>query len=415
MTILQKLQLRQSEVREKLNTLLGLETRTEEQQGELEKLTAEGQKIEPELRAAIIAAPDEQTVVTPTDDPEVRERLELRGRVRFGRFLAAAISGRVLDGAEAEYRSSMGTGDGVPLDLFEHDRPSTLEYRADAATVAPATAQGENIAVLQPFVFSESIASRLGIEMPTVGSGAHTEARISAALTAGPKNKGTAQSSTAATIVGVTAKPRRIASRLSVQHEDVALFGNDSFEASLRENARAVLGDAYDTQCINGDGSAPNVDGLINQLTDPDNPTAVATWVSLLATAASGIDGLWAKTLRAVRLTVNPATYQLASALLRGAEGPISAAAYLAQHAGGFETNKRMPPAASNIAHGIVYRIGRPGIRTAVHPTWGEVAIDDIYTDSDSGTRHFTLSVLVGDKVLIVQPDAYKLVKFKVS
>ena len=40
MTILQKLQLKQSEIREKLNTLLGLETRTEEQQGDLEKLAA---------------------------------------------------------------------------------------------------------------------------------------------------------------------------------------------------------------------------------------------------------------------------------------------------------------------------------------------------------------------------------------
>ena len=45
MTILQKLQLRQSEVREKLNTLLGLETRTEDQDKELTTLTAEGQKI----------------------------------------------------------------------------------------------------------------------------------------------------------------------------------------------------------------------------------------------------------------------------------------------------------------------------------------------------------------------------------
>ena len=409
-----QIELRQSEIRERCKALLAIETRSEAETKEMGDLTAESQKLEPELRAAkVVEGTDEVTLTK--EDAETRERLELRGKARLGRFMSSRLSGRVLDGAEAEYRAAIGGGDGIPFDLFEQDRPRELELRADAATVVPASATKTNVAALQPFIFSESIAAGLGIDMPTVGSGAHTEARISAALTAGPKNKGTAQSSTAATIVGVTAKPRRIASRLSVQHEDVALFGNDSFEASLRENARAVLGDAYDTQCINGDGSAPNVDGLINQLTDPDNPTAVATWVSLLATAASGIDGLWAKTLRAVRLTVNPATYQLASALLRGAEGPISAAAYLAQHAGGFETNKRMPPAASNIAHGIVYRIGRPEIRTAVHPTWGEVAIDDIYTDSDSGTRHFTLSVLVGDKVLIVQPDAYKLVKFKLA
>ena len=53
MTILQGLQVKQSEVREKICALLALETRTEEQDGELVKLTAAGQKIEPEIRAAI--------------------------------------------------------------------------------------------------------------------------------------------------------------------------------------------------------------------------------------------------------------------------------------------------------------------------------------------------------------------------
>ena len=44
MTKLQTLQIRKSEISEKLNSLLGLETRTEEQDGELVKLTAEGQR-----------------------------------------------------------------------------------------------------------------------------------------------------------------------------------------------------------------------------------------------------------------------------------------------------------------------------------------------------------------------------------
>ena len=41
--------------------------------------------------------------------------------------------------------------------------------------------------------------------------------------------------------------------------------------------------------------------------------------------------------------------------------------------------------------------------------------IDDVYTDSASATRHVTLHVLVGDKVLIVQPAAYGLVEFKTA
>ena len=55
------------------------------------------------------------------------------------------------------------------------------------------------------------------------------------------------------------------------------------------------------------------------------------------------------------------------------------------------------------------------GLRTACLPTWGSLAVDDIYSDAASGQRHFTLNVLVGSKVLVVQPDAYALVEWKVS
>ena len=304
-------------------------------------------------------------------DPEQRERLELRGRARFGRFLASALSGRAIDGVEAEYRSSMGTGDGVPLDLFEADRPKVLEYRADSATVLPTTAQANNVAALQPYVFSESIAPLLGIDMPQVGSGSHTEARISVSLTAAAKAKGVVQDSTAATIVGVTAMPRRISARLTVQLEDVASFGNDSFEASLRENARAVLSDQYDKQAIVGNGTSPNVEGLLSQLNDPTNPSDIATYDLFVSAAMEGIDGLWAKTLRDVRMIVNPVTYRLAGTKFRGNNGLETAAAHLTGQLGSFSTNSRMPAKASNVAKAIIYRAGRPGLRTAVHPTVG--------------------------------------------
>ena len=56
MTILQGLQVKQSTIRESINTLLGNDSRTEEQDGELVKLTADGTAIEPEIRAAIVAS-----------------------------------------------------------------------------------------------------------------------------------------------------------------------------------------------------------------------------------------------------------------------------------------------------------------------------------------------------------------------
>jgi len=59
--------------------------------------------------------------------------------------------------------------------------------------------------------------------------------------------------------------------------------------------------------------------------------------------------------------------------------------------------------------------MGRSGLVTAQHPVWDAITIDDIYTDAASAQRHFSMHLLVGDKVLIVQPDAYDLVEFKVA
>ena len=84
-------------------------------------------------------------------------------------------------------------------------------------------------------------------------------------------------------------------------------------------------------------------------------------------------------------------------------------------------TNKRMPDAVSTIQQGILYRMGRSflmnpdgAMRTAACPTWNEISIDDIYTGSGRGERYFTMHILCGD-VIVVQPDAYAQVAFKLA
>ena len=74
-----------------------------------------------------------------------------------------------------------------------------------------------------------------------------------------------------------------------------------------------------------------------------------------------------------------------------------------------------MPAKANHVASCIAYLQGRMGLRTACLPTWGTISVDDIYTSSRSGQRHFTVHALVGDKVLLVQPDAYAEVSVRVS
>ena len=350
----QRHEVRASEIRAALNTLSALDALTDDQTAEVDKLTKEYGAVECRKRAAIIAeGGDNASDTTETVDAETRERLELRGRSRVGAILMAALEGRLPGGAEAEYCAALGTPAGhIPLDLWEGDRPVlTAEQRA--ATPAPATGTGVQVAPVQPFIFSPSIAPRLGIDMPSAGTGGgYSEMTITTSVPAAPKNKGDDATDTAGALTAVNAGPRRISARMSVTLEDVAAIGQANFESALRQNASMKLSDAYDSQCIAGNGTAPNVNGLINQLTDPTNPTAVATFDDFVDSFASQVDGLFATMVSQVGIVTNPDAYKLAAKTFRGTAangGPVATAAdYLMASTGGFWTNKRMPATAAN-------------------------------------------------------------------
>ena len=140
MTTLQKLQVRQSEIRQKINEFLGNDSRSETETTALEALTAEGQKLEPEIRAAIIAAPDPETTITKTGDSETRERAELRSKTGIADFLRAAAGGAAVTGAAAEYAESLGIPSvgHLPMALLERTTP-TPETRGDHRSAPPWT------------------------------------------------------------------------------------------------------------------------------------------------------------------------------------------------------------------------------------------------------------------------------------
>ena len=175
MTTAQKIRLRLSQVRQRLNEIAGLEgdAFTDEIRSEAESLQTEYADLEARHQASIVAEGEPETRPA-APDAEMRERIELRSRASLGNYLVAALRGRRVDGAEAELQSAAGIGDGIPLELW--DVPT--ETRADAATGAPGTV-GVNLDRIRPAVFANSIAPRLGIEMPRGSRPAPTRARRS--------------------------------------------------------------------------------------------------------------------------------------------------------------------------------------------------------------------------------------------
>ena len=188
----QKLQLRQSELKVQINSMLEstLETRSATFTADLGNLTRDAKGVEVELQAAIIAAPDplETRKEYADNDAEGRELLELRSQTDFGRYIAAAMTGGgVRSGAELEYNQARNIPeDRFSLELLTRDLGVELETRA-AVDGDAKTNQGSWVDRL----FADSAASRLGISFPSISPGV-------ASLTlsprgAGPQHRGNGQ------------------------------------------------------------------------------------------------------------------------------------------------------------------------------------------------------------------------------
>ena len=421
MTNDQKIRLRLSQVRGRLNDIAGIEDLTDEIRSEAAALHTELNDLSIRERALIPSEGITETRDTELD-AEARERLSLRSRASLTSYVLAALSGRQVDGPEAELRDAAEIGNGIPLELWNVPTANG-ETRQDVPTSAPGTV-GVNLDAIRPAVFAASIAPRLGIEMPRVESGSYASATISTSLTAASQPKGGETMATAAGFTVTSVTPKRISARLGIRVEDVAAVGPANFESALRENLALVLSDALDDQVINGAGGNSGADlvGVFARLTDPSDPVSVADFDAFASSHASGIDGLWSNDLKEVSIVCGPATMALAARTFQTAtsyKGELSSAAYAMANTAGLWTNRRMPDAASNIQQAILYRTGRSmsmmggagAMRTAVCPHWNEISIDDIYSGAASGERFMTMHVLLGD-VVLVQPDAYEQVAF---
>ena len=382
--------------------------------------------LELQIRAARSAldADEAASVVTdPNDKPldaEARERIELRSKVSIGRYLAIGMKGGRLDGAEEEYRQAVGASERtIPIDAFESEGSDEPERRADMATAAPGTI-GVNMQGVVPAAFSGSIASRIGIAMPRAPSGQYSVPRLTTNLTAGTKAKGAVQESTAGQFTVISAKPTRISARLSLRAEDLAEVGIPNFEGALRQNLRLVLGDKLDEQLIAGDGTDPNVQGLMAQLTADDAPGAAVRFATFAADMAGLLDGKWAAMLRHLRLVSNAAVYGKLASTFASSDDSVTALDWASRHDLSVWCNARMPASASNVGKCIAMRSGamvepmEAASMPACSPFWGDIEISDPYSDSGSATRHVTLHVLLGD-VLIKQPDAFAEVRIKTA
>ena len=411
MTDAQRLELRASEIRSRLNELGGSEDLDDDGRAEIDKLTTEYRSVEARRRALIVAESEE----TPPDKPADKQFEELVGEVRCARYVEAAVSDkRITDGPEVELRQELKLGDDViPWEALASQETET---RADAATsLGNAVNTPTSQASILERVFARSATRFLGISMPQVPVGERTYP----VLTGGDKpvfrEKGAAKDAVAATFETIDLEPIRLTGRYVFYMEDAARLRG--FEEALRRDLSDAAADALDVVNLAGSGTAPVPGGLLataakGGLAAADAPSALATFGDYVEALASGVDGKYAHSEGAVRLLLGDETYRQAAALITTGTA-VSATSYLRQHGGGLMASANIPNASSNVQNGILRR-GMMAME-AVCPMWGGGVriIRDPYTGVASGQVALTLHLLTNFK--IVREDSFSRVRFKIA
>ena len=262
---------RQSKERGKMAELSRVDSLTDENRAELDGIEAGTADLERQLRAAMIAVETEESeqraageaARQPEGDAEDRERAELRKKVKFTAYVAAAIEQRSADGAESEYNAALGiAGNRFPLELLAppEQRAARVETRATTNVDTMTTPRR-----WLDRLFAGTAAMRLGITMESVPVGSASFPVTTAGASAAQRARSTDAASDAVWTIGVTEmKPKRNAVRLQFSIEDAARI--PGLESALTRDLGMALTEGIDRAIFLGDATATGTDADIGGL-----------------------------------------------------------------------------------------------------------------------------------------------------
>ena len=397
MTILQKLQLKQSEIREAINALLGKDERSQDETAALEKLTGEAQGLEVELRAAIVAEPDPNETRVDGDASD----LELRSLIHDaspGRILAAVHARRNTDGREAELQQHYKVGGNE----LPH---AMLEVRAQ--TQAPANVATQQAEIIQP-IFGQTAAAFLNIPMPTVPPGAATYPIISSR----PSPETPAEGATvtadipAETMAAELLKPQAAQAQIEFSREDAASF--PSMSDSLGRVIVDATGFELDRQLLRH-----TTEGLLTAgLTAPGNPSGQSTFTDYREALNDQVNGREAGVASDCRMLVGASTYAHADGLFRTADSELSALDWLMAKSGGIRVHTEVPGVAAKRQDAVIAKA--LGHTHAVMPVWSAIQlVTDEVTKLQKRLIVLTAIQLFAFKVL--RTDGFARVRFQLA
>ena len=396
MTPLQILEIRSGEIRKRLAEIGGLTELTDETRSELDKLKLEYTDND-SRRAALTIAGDAPKTHVETRSAEGREFRALVNRGNVGEIFDAALSKRSVDGASAELQKHYGLDQNqVPLALLVRAWPDADKLETRAVTPG-ATEVGQNQQSVIPYVFPDSTAVFLGVDMPTVGVGEAVFPVLTSELTVGTPAENATQAETTGAFSADVLSPSRLQASFFYSREDRARF--EGMDASLRENLSMGLADGLDNQIIAGTNGLLNGTNLANH-----NATAVTTFDNYIDTFAYGrVDGRYASSAMGVKVVMGSGSYAHAGGVYRNTSVDRTALDRLMEITGGLRVSAHVPAVASSKQNAII-RLGMN--RDMVAPIWEGVSIipDDV---TKAATGQIVITAVMLHAVKIVRTDGF--------
>ena len=422
MTKRQKIQLEQSEKRQKINELLGLDELSDEQRGDLDTLTKRMQHIEVEMRAAIVVEGEEEAETRGMfggGDGQSAELRQLLGTVTLADYLNPAAAGGAVEGRAAELSAALevgtvGKGGGVAVPW------AVLETRAFTTT-----GNNDGSEIQRPILqrlFGPGVMDALGVRMDSVPAGRAEWPLISGGVApAQAKETVAAADAVAATFTTATLKPKRLTGRYEYSHEEAASVAD--IEQALRRDLADAIKAKMSDLIING--AAPtnqnpqNVQGFLATIAAPDDAGATAAFADYAGAHASGVDGIHAETEREVSSVIGTDVYRHAATIYQAGSGESGSEA-LGRRSAGCRASSFIPSATNagqskgNLFHLAGANGGGSMRGDSVAAMWPTLeVIRDPYTQASQGV--VLTWVALWDAKVAFRSSAYVRTAFKIT
>ena len=405
-TKLRQLRDRQSKERGRVAELAVADALTDETRAELDTIETGTPDLERQLRAATTAVETEETEQRDAAatgnkdglDTEDRERVELRSKVRMGRYVLAAMENRAVDGAEGELNAAVGIGaNRFPLELLAP--PELRVARTEDRATTGADIQTMPRTWLDR-LFAETAAMRLGITMESVPAGSASFPVTTAGASAAQRGKDQGAADTAWTVGVTELTPKRNAATLKFSIEDTARI--PGLESALTRDLRMALTEGVDRAMFIGDsGANPNAGDIVGlqgaAITESTlTQSAKIKGPETLAAFTDMIDGIHANTLGDLNVVAAVGAYRLWETTVINSTSTVTTLAKFLRDAGlSWAARGSIEDATSNgdFAAFVGRRMGIDG--AAVAAVWDAgILTRDPYTDAAKGTVHLTMTWL---------------------